>query len=137
VSWLRTHRYWLARRSTQLLILLLSSGWEHTDTSGWCGSRCPLGAFYALVGRRSWLRIGFAAERCDHCGDCAAICPEAQVLDFEAMPRAGFIDAGEYLNCARCLEICPRDAFHVTLRLRRGAVQPLREGDRHATQSAA
>jgi ferredoxin-type protein NapH len=104
---------------------------------GWCGSLCPLGAFYALVGRRSWLRIGFAADRCDHCGDCVAICPEAQILDFDAMSRAGFIYAGECLNCARCLEICPRDAFHFTLRPRRGAVQQFREGDRHATQNAA
>ena len=57
---------------------------------GWCGSLCPLGAFYSLVGHRSLLRLGFDAERCDQCGNC--------------------------LNCARCLEVCTRDAYHFALR---------------------
>jgi len=104
---------------------------------GWCGSLCPLGAFYALVGRRSCLRVGFDADRCDRCGDCVEVCPEAQVIDFKTMSRAGFIDSGECLNCARCLEVCPRDAFHFTLRLRRGAGRHFRQGDRHAIQDAA
>ena len=39
---------------------------------GWCGSLCPLGAFYALVGRFSLLRMGFDTGRCDRCGDCVA-----------------------------------------------------------------
>jgi ferredoxin-type protein NapH len=83
---------------------------------GWCGSLCPVGAFYSLVGRWSLLRLGFDADRCDHCGDCLPVCPEPQVIRLQAMARLGFIDSGNCLNCARCLEVCPRDAFHFALR---------------------
>jgi ferredoxin-type protein NapH len=84
---------------------------------GWCGSLCPVGAFYSLVGRWSLVRLGFAPDRCDDCGDCVPVCPEPQVIRFHEMRRKGFIDSGNCLNCARCLEVCPRDAYHFALRL--------------------
>jgi ferredoxin-type protein NapH len=104
---------------------------------GWCGSLCPLGAFYALLGRRSPLRIGFDSKRCDHCGDCVVVCPEKQVIDFKAMAASGSIDSGECTRCNRCLEVCPRDAYQLTLRFGRGAAKYPEEGEHHATQSAA
>jgi ferredoxin-type protein NapH len=104
---------------------------------GWCGSLCPLGAFYALVGRRSPLRVGFDEARCDHCGDCVAVCPESQVIDFKSMTAFGFVDSGECTHCLRCLEVCPRDAYELNLRLGRGAKRHPEEGENHATQSAA
>lgn len=103
----------------------------------WCGSICPLGAFYALLGRRSLLRVGFDAARCDHCGDCVVVCPEKQVIDFKAMAVQGTIDSGECTRCNRCLEVCPRDAYQLTLRFGRGAAKHPEEGEHHATQSAA
>jgi len=105
--------------------------------SGWCGSVCPLGAFYSLLGRLSLLRIGFSLERCDHCGDCAVVCPEPHVIDFRAMAQTGFVDSGDCLNCARCLEVCPRDAYHFALRSYSGAANDPKEGKHHATQSTA
>lgn len=104
---------------------------------GWCGSLCPLGAFYALVGRRSPLRVGFDESRCDHCGDCVVVCPEKQVIDFKSMSACGFVDSGECTHCLRCLEVCPRDAYALTLRPYRGAKRHPEEGENHATQSAA
>jgi ferredoxin-type protein NapH len=104
---------------------------------GWCGSLCPLGAFYALVGRFSLVRIGFDTDRCDRCGDCFAVCPEEQVIDFRQMAARGFIDSGECTNCTRCLEVCPRGAFHLRPRFGRGAGKFLEGGDHHATQSTA
>jgi len=95
---------------------------------GWCGSLCPLGAFYSLVGRWSLLRVRFDQERCDYCGDCSRVCPEPQVIGFDEMERRGFIDAGNCLNCARCLEVCPRDAYHLATRFGGGAVEGLEEG---------
>jgi ferredoxin-type protein NapH len=104
---------------------------------GWCGSLCPLGAFYALVGRFSLLRMGFDTGRCDRCGDCVAVCPEKQVIDFQQMEAHASIRSGECTNCARCLEVCPRDAYHLTLRSVRSAANSLEKGDHHATQNAA
>ena len=95
---------------------------------GWCGSLCPLGAFYSLVGRWSLLRVRFDQERCDQCGDCIRVCPEPQVIRYDEMERRGFIDHGNCLNCARCLEVCPRDAYHFASRFGGGAARSLEEG---------
>ena len=104
---------------------------------GWCGSLCPLGAFYSLVGRRSLVRMGFRADRCDRCGDCAIVCPEKHVIDYDGMAVAGFVDSGDCLNCARCLEVCPRDAYHFTLRFGEDAARKLTKGEHRATQCTA
>lgn len=105
--------------------------------SGWCASLCPLGAFYSLVGRFSWAKIGFRQERCDHCGDCVVVCPEPQVIDFREMAEKGVVESGDCLNCARCLEVCPRDAYHFSSRSYFGATSDLDEGEQHATKHAA
>lgn len=104
---------------------------------GWCGALCPLGAFYSLVGRTALLRVAFDSERCDRCGDCVVVCPEPKVIDFYSMSEKGFIASGDCLNCARCLEVCPRDAYHFSLRPVSGATHDLKEGEHHATQNAA
>ncbi len=80
---------------------------------GWCASLCPLGAFYAIVGYWTPFRMAFDSSRCDRCGDCVRVCPEPQVLAFEAMSLSGRIDAAECTRCARCLEVCPTDAFQL------------------------
>jgi ferredoxin-type protein NapH len=104
--------------------------------NGWCGSLCPLGAFWALAGRFAVVRLGFARERCDRCGDCVQVCSEAHVIRFEEIGARGFIDDGDCLNCARCLEVCPRDAFAFTSRFHprrnRDPVEPRREVDMRA-----
>jgi ferredoxin-type protein NapH len=105
--------------------------------NGWCGSLCPLGAFYSLLGRRSLVRMGFDAGRCDHCGDCTPVCPEAHVIDFQRMAAVGFIDSGDCTNCSRCLEVCPRGAYHFTWRVGRNKAGRREKGDHHATQNAA
>ena len=65
------------------------------------------------------------------------VCPEKQVIDFSQMETKGFVESGDCLNCSRCLEVCPRDAFHLTLRpFSGGADKLIKRGDRHATQNA-
>jgi ferredoxin-type protein NapH len=104
---------------------------------GWCGSLCPLGAFYSLLGRFALLRVGFDAERCDHCCDCVSVCPEKHVINLPRMEQRGFIDSGDCLNCARCLEVCPRDAYQFRLRPTGGAASRTGKGEHDATQQAA
>ena len=84
--------------------------------NGWCGHLCPLGAFYALVGKVAQLRIAFDTPTCTHCGECAKVCPEPQVLNIKAASKAGMIASGECTNCGRCIAICPEDTLKFDLR---------------------
>ena len=83
---------------------------------GWCGHLCPLGAFYALPGKLAAVRIGFDAPTCTHCGECARVCPEPQVLDLKSAGRLGMIASGECTNCGRCITVCPEDTLRFDFR---------------------
>jgi ferredoxin-type protein NapH len=85
---------------------------------GWCGHLCPLGAFYALVGRLAPVRVRFDTPTCTHCGECARICPEPQVLNLKQAANAGMIASGECTNCGRCITVCPEDTLHFDMRHR-------------------
>jgi len=84
--------------------------------NGWCGHLCPLGAFYAQVGRMAQLRIAFDTPTCTHCGECAKVCPEPQVLNIKAASKAGMVASGECTNCGRCIGICPENTLKFDLR---------------------
>lgn len=85
---------------------------------GWCGHVCPVGAFYALVGVRSLLRVSAAkSTQCNDCTDCYRVCPEPQVIP-PALKGSGtpVILSAECTNCARCIDACSRDVFRFALR---------------------
>ena len=84
--------------------------------NGWCGHLCPLGAFYALVGKLALIRIRFDTPTCTHCGECARICPEPQVLNLKEATATGMIASGECTNCGRCITVCPEDTLSFDLR---------------------
>ncbi len=83
--------------------------------NGFCGHVCPLGAFYALVGRFSLLRISHDHTRCTACWDCLKVCPESQVLDLVSK-GSGAILSGACSNCGRCVEVCHDDALKFSFR---------------------
>lgn len=82
----------------------------------WCRSICPLGGFYALLGRLSPLAVGFRTERCSQCGRCREVCSVAEVLDPSLDRNVNRIHSGECSRCGACIGICPDDALHFTLR---------------------
>ena len=84
--------------------------------NGWCGHLCPLGAFYALLGRLAQVRIRFDTPTCTHCGECARVCPEPQVMNLKAASASGMIASGECTNCGRCITICPEGTLQFDLR---------------------
>ncbi len=85
--------------------------------NGWCGHLCPLGAFYALLGARSaQLKIGFDAQSCTRCGECATVCPEPQVLNLKQASLNNMIASGECTNCGRCTTLCPEQSLRFDLR---------------------
>jgi ferredoxin-type protein NapH len=85
---------------------------------GWCGHLCPLGAFYGVVGKVAQLRIDFNTPTCTHCGECAKVCPEPQVLNLKKASEAGMVASGECTNCGRCITVCPEDTLSFQLRAR-------------------
>ncbi len=83
---------------------------------GWCGHLCPLGAFYALLGKTALLRVRFDDSTCTHCAECVRVCPEPKVLDFRQAAENGMLMSGECTNCARCIPICPEDSLSFGIR---------------------
>jgi ferredoxin-type protein NapH len=90
---------------------------------GWCGHLCPLGAFWSLVGRMALWRVRFEPTTCTHCGECARVCPEPQVLNLKRLGEKGFVSSGECSNCGRCSPLCPEGSlafdFRPLIRARR------------------
>jgi ferredoxin-type protein NapH len=90
---------------------------------GWCGSLCPLGAFWSLVGRRSPVVLAWDDAACNRCMDCVAVCPEAHVLNFNRLLETGFVESGDCTRCARCVEVCSTEACSLRIRPLRRAQQ--------------
>jgi len=90
---------------------------------GWCGHVCPMGAFYALLGRTALLRVSAGGRgKCNDCMDCFAVCPEPQVIR-PALKAAGqthpLILDRDCTTCGRCVDVCGQDVFRITTRFDR------------------
>ncbi len=83
--------------------------------NGWCGHICPLGGFYALIGRVSLWRVKHDHTQCTLCMNCKEICPEKHVLGIISK-ESGAIVSGECTNCGRCVEVCESDALFFGVR---------------------
>lgn len=88
----------------------------------WCGSLCPVGAFYGLLGEASVLRISaYQRAQCDDCMDCFKVCPEPQVIKLplrgEAKGVGPVITSGQCTNCGRCIDVCAKDVFRFDVRM--------------------
>lgn len=80
----------------------------------WCRSLCPLGGFYALVGRHAPLRVGYLSERCTQCGECSQACPVEEVLLPCLEGDAAAVVAGDCTRCAACIDVCREKALKVS-----------------------
>lgn len=88
---------------------------------GWCGHLCPMGAFYALLGQTSLVRVSAVRRgQCNDCADCYAVCPEPFVIKPALKGRTPgatpVIVSGACTNCGRCIDVCTRDVFRFTTR---------------------
>jgi len=81
----------------------------------WCRTLCPIGGFYALLGRFSPLRIGFNKSLCTNCGECRPVCPVAEVLEPALADGARQIVSGDCTRCGACMDVCPTKAFEVNV----------------------
>ncbi len=69
-----------------------------------CRYICPLGAFYALFQRVSFIRMSFDGEKCIHCGACARACQ--MKVDPVKTPNSC-----ECIRCGECVSACPKSAL--------------------------
>jgi len=83
--------------------------------NGWCGYVCPLGGFYALIGKFSFIRVKYDQDKCTECLKCKNVCPEKEVL-YMVTKSSGTVVGGACTNCARCIEVCEDDALNFGLR---------------------
>lgn len=86
--------------------------------NGFCGHLCPLGGFYALVGRYSVLRVRHDRGKCTLCMKCVEHCPERQVLPMVGRQSAAVL-SGECTNCGKCIDVCSDRAMGFSLRFSR------------------
>jgi len=83
--------------------------------NGWCGHICPLGAFYAGIGKVGLIRVDHNEEKCTACMKCKEVCPENQVLFMVSKESLQVLD-GECTNCGRCVEVCDDDALNFSIK---------------------
>lgn len=74
-----------------------------------CKYLCPLGAIYGLFNRFALYRTHLDADRCIHCGACAAAC--RMCVDPSKTPNSA-----ECIRCGDCARACPAGALHMGLR---------------------
>lgn len=89
---------------------------------GWCGHLCPVGAFYSLLGRYSFIRVSASKrDNCDDCMDCFMVCPEEQVikpaLKGKSKGLGPVIMDINCTNCGRCIDVCAKNVFTFSSRL--------------------
>ena len=86
----------------------------------WCGRFCPMGAFYSLLGKFSFIRVNaLNREACNDCLDCYVVCPEPQVIKpvlIKADVSNPVILAANCTNCGRCIDVCSEDVFTLGMR---------------------
>ncbi len=83
--------------------------------NGWCGHICPLGGFYSLLAKFSFIKVSHDSYKCTECMECKEVCPENQVLHMVGKKTMKVL-SGECTNCARCIEVCNDDALNFSIR---------------------
>lgn len=73
-----------------------------------CKYFCPLGAFYSLFNKVSFLKIYVQSEKCVSCGLCKKSCK--MDVDICKTPNST-----ECIRCRKCVNVCPRGALHMGL----------------------
>lgn len=89
-----------------LLVLLVLGTMLHRP---FCKYLCPLGAFYGLFHRVSFLRLRCDESACVHCGKCAHGCK--MQVDPARRP-----DSAECIRCGECVQVCPTRALSMNFK---------------------
>ena len=77
----------------------------------YCRLMCPYAALWGIYSYLGFYRIAADGEKCTDCGLCEKSCDMG-------IPITRYIDRGsvrtvECMGCARCVEVCPKDALEI------------------------
>jgi len=72
----------------------------------WCRYFCPLGAFFAIFKKISFLKIKRDTDSCIDCGICDRIC----VANLK-IKTADVIKSADCISCGKCISDCPKDSL--------------------------
>jgi len=109
--------WWSVSGSTLLASVFLFD--VFVSRRGWCGHLCPVGAFYALIGRYARLRISATQPgKCKGCAASVRVCPEPHVLAPVASNTASAVTHGDCTRCGACLDACADGALAMKLSLK-------------------
>ncbi len=93
----------------KLLILILIVVLSMVIHRPFCKYVCPLGAFYGLFQRVSFLQLKVDREKCTGCGACSRQC--GMNVDVVHNPNSA-----ECIRCGACTKACPAGALHFNIR---------------------
>ncbi|MBZ4687747.1 MAG: ferredoxin-type protein NapH [Clostridia bacterium] len=87
---------------------------------GWCRIFCPLGAFYALAGRFSPLKIKVERDSCISCKKCVKSCnycsKELEDLLSDSMEK---LRSSLCTKCGECINSCPNNSLRFSFNNKR------------------
>ncbi|MBR3054058.1 MAG: 4Fe-4S binding protein, partial [Firmicutes bacterium] len=73
-----------------------------------CKYICPLGAFYALFQKVSFLKLRYDQSACVNCGACVNVC--RMQVDPTVTPNST-----ECIRCGECVKACPAGALRFNI----------------------
>lgn len=88
----------------KLSILLLTIILSIIIYRPFCKYICPLGAFYSLFQKISFLRLEVKKDECIDCGKCLKTCK------MQVNPAKN-PNSAECIRCGECIDICPKSAL--------------------------
>jgi polyferredoxin len=80
-----------------------------TVSRPFCRMLCPLGAFYGLFNRLTFIKLDYIAGNCVHCQACVKVCPTG-VVPHETQ------SSPECIMCLKCVDSCRFHALDFGLR---------------------
>lgn len=72
-----------------------------------CKYVCPLGAFYSMFQKLSFLKMSFDESACINCGSCSKICK----MNVDPIKNP---NSTECIRCGDCVKACPKGALKLT-----------------------
>lgn len=85
-----------------LLLLLITAGMFFVERF-FCRYLCPLGAFFTLISKVSFLKIKKPSGKCGICRVCTNNCSMGLRLY-----KTENVRGGDCINCLKCIDACPR-----------------------------